>query len=375
MSFVPVPTEPRLTAVRSSGGIYRSLEHWRGFAALWVMMFHAIGTQEKPLHPWVELLKVPARPGWLGVHLFFVISGYCIGANVQSLRRKKLGPGAFLRDRLCRILPTYWAAFGVTLLLALAAGRFNHVTAGDNLPAGSRAWLGDLLLIQPYLGTKCYVIVYWTLVVELGFYLVVAALLTISKLSARVAAGSALALALAAVWVPPWSAWLVLACWPEFACGLLIFSAVWADHCQERTWRNLCLAAVLLLGILGGVVAHGAKPMFHSEKQLPFGAMFALLLYALYPLDDAIHRARALKWLSFCGLFSFSLYLIHAPFGVRVYGIGTRFFPETSPAYAGLVLAFCAVSIGASYGFYRVFEARFERWRRHFKARPLQVPV
>ena len=346
-----MPTEPRLAAVRSSGAVYSSLEHWRGFAALWVMLFHAIGTQEKPLHPLVEILKIPARPGWLGVHLFFVISGYCIAANILSLRNKGLHAADFLRDRLCRILPTYWAALAMTLLLAFAAGRFNHAAVADNYPAGGRAWLGNLLLIQPYLGTNYYVVVYWTLVVELGFYFVATLLFTAIRVSDGVAAALMLMLTFGVVWVPPWSAWLVPACWPEFACGILVFHAILANHRQASMRRNVCLSMIIVLGVLGVVASHGTEPTIHSPKQLPFGAGFALLLYALYPCDDALNRAPFLRWLSFCGTFSFSLYLIHAPVGVRVYGIGSRFFSEQSPfirfACRGMLLDFarCLIRI------------------------------
>ena len=368
VSAIPMSRSPNFAALRRTGGAYHSLEHWRGFAALWVMIFHAVGTQEGHLHPMVEWLKVPARFGWLGVHLFFVISGYCIAANVQSLRAEGLGAFVFLRDRLYRILPVYWAAFGASILLAAVVGRFNHTTATDNFPIGGRAWLGNLLLIQPYLGTKCYVIVYWTLVIELGFYFLVALLYALARASIHLATGLALTLALIAIWIPPWPRLLVLACWPEFICGALVFYALRAGHRQEHTRRNLCLGGIVFLGVVGGMVAHGAEPALNSPKQLAFGAAYALVLYALYPFDDAIRKARTLRWLSRCGLFSFSLYLIHCPVGIRVYGIGLRFFPLQSPFYALLVIGFCLVSVGASYLFYQVFEARFQRWRQRFKA-------
>ena len=52
---------------------YKTLDHWRGVAALWVMIFHGFGTvYNKPLHPLVELVKSVAAPGWLGVHLDYL---------------------------------------------------------------------------------------------------------------------------------------------------------------------------------------------------------------------------------------------------------------------------------------------------------------
>ena len=78
---------------------YKTLDHWRGVAALWVMIFHGFGTvYNKPLHPLVELVKSVAAPGWLGVHLFFVISGYCIAANVYKLILKQGSSWDFLKN-------------------------------------------------------------------------------------------------------------------------------------------------------------------------------------------------------------------------------------------------------------------------------------
>ena len=359
----PVPAHP-------VPGLYRSLEHWRGLAALWVMLFHAVGTTP-PAHPLVELLKIPARPGWLGVHLFFVISGYCIAANVESLRRSHSGAVAFVRDRLCRILPTYWAAFGVTILLSLTASRFNHQSAAENLPVGLRDWLANVLLLQPYLGTGYYVIVYWTLPVELGFYLIVGPLFAAAHRSVRLAAGLALALAFGAVWLPPLEPLGAVTCWPEFVCGLLVFHALQAARRQDHDWRRRYLGLIVLLGGVGAVATHHVFPRMHTDQQTPFAALFALTLYALHSFDAAICRAWALRWLGFCGQWSFSLYLLHYPVGLKTANIAQRVFPMGTPWEAGAVVISCVSSAAVSYAFYRVCEARFERWRHSFKARPL----
>jgi len=57
----------------ATGQRYLSLDHWRGFAALWVLVFHA-HRGRPPLEP--AWLGEFVSWGWLGVPLFFVISGY-----------------------------------------------------------------------------------------------------------------------------------------------------------------------------------------------------------------------------------------------------------------------------------------------------------
>ena len=108
---------------------------------------------------------------------------------------------------------------------------------------------------------------------------------------------------------------------------------------------------------------------------LSFAAAFVFILYVLQPFDEAINRSRASHWLCVCGLFPSSIYLPHAPVGVRVYGLGTRFISTGITLYDLLALSFCLVSVLFSHGFYRIFEARLEIWRRRCKARPISAVV
>jgi peptidoglycan/LPS O-acetylase OafA/YrhL len=70
MSNTDIKTD--LTNIRFWSPQYKTLDHWRGIAVLWVMIFHGFGTAyDQSLHPLAELIKSVAAPGWLGVHLFF----------------------------------------------------------------------------------------------------------------------------------------------------------------------------------------------------------------------------------------------------------------------------------------------------------------
>ncbi len=69
-----------------------------------------------------------------------------------------------------------------------------------------------------------------------------------------------------------------------------------------------------------------------SERFLElFGvAVFCLILQVARRWDDDIAEWRQLKWLSMIGVISYSLYLIHAPIGQRVLGLGLRWIPHES---------------------------------------------
>jgi peptidoglycan/LPS O-acetylase OafA/YrhL len=91
------------------------LDPMRGFAILCVFAFHslsaAFGRDTLPWGAWFRdftvprsfLLLVPATFGWIGVPIFFVISGFCIHL---SFSRQPQWPLFFWR-RFFRIYPTY----------------------------------------------------------------------------------------------------------------------------------------------------------------------------------------------------------------------------------------------------------------------------
>ena len=91
---------------------YRLLDVWRGVACLMVVLHHAgfavmfESATGSPLEAWLKYAIVGFL--WrmnLGVPLFFVISGYCIGASVDATRRRGMGSLAFLGRRIWRIYP------------------------------------------------------------------------------------------------------------------------------------------------------------------------------------------------------------------------------------------------------------------------------
>lgn len=64
------------------------------------------------------LLAQPAKYGYLGVELFFMISGFVIlmTASNNSLKR-------FFISRAVRLYPAFWVCCTITFLLILAVGQ------------------------------------------------------------------------------------------------------------------------------------------------------------------------------------------------------------------------------------------------------------
>ena len=86
------------------------LDLLRAFAVIWVMLFHSyivggLGDTFDPL----------ATPGWMGVDLFFVLSGFLIGGQVLMplAQGRAFGFGDFYVRRVFRVLPAYLAVLAL----------------------------------------------------------------------------------------------------------------------------------------------------------------------------------------------------------------------------------------------------------------------
>ena len=89
------------------------LDSLRAVAVIWTMLFHSFlvgGLGED--WAWLQ------RYGWMGVDLFFVLSGFLIGAQVLAplARCERFSFGDFWLRRAFRILPAFWAVLAVYLL-------------------------------------------------------------------------------------------------------------------------------------------------------------------------------------------------------------------------------------------------------------------
>jgi len=166
-----------------AGRRYPGLDLLRAVAILWVMLFHAM----------TEGLGRPLRPvgdlGWMGVDLFFVLSGYLIGSQLLKVHARGEAPsaGSFYRRRAFRILPAYWVVLGCYYLFPAAR------EAPGIQPAWQFLTFTENLLVD-YQHNRAFSHA-WSLCVEEHFYLLVPLLIRLLmrrsswKLSVAVGAG------------------------------------------------------------------------------------------------------------------------------------------------------------------------------------------
>ncbi|NQT13101.1 MAG: acyltransferase, partial [Planctomycetes bacterium] len=291
--------------MRSCDPRYVTLDHWRGVAALAVMVFHGFGAirgAALEAHFTVAWLQKASGFGWFGVHLFFVISGYCIAANTCRLTASGHGARSFFKDRLLRVYPVYWAACILAVMVGLAALPFNRGSLAGTVPGSVRALLGNVFLLEPYLRVDPLLLVSWSLVFEVGFYLLVAIGIALRQLGASLwlLFGAAFILGvvgLAGVHPGPL---YVLKFWPEFLCGCSVFLALWMRG-RYRLW-SVFVAVPPLFALLAFL---GLEDQ-HRVVQMGGAALFAIVLWALHPFDRQLAEWRILRWLANVGVISYS---------------------------------------------------------------------
>ena len=379
-AFGHAPTSPANAGVTTrewaqpfdASARYALIGHARGLAALAVLSFHSFGAEDvQPIWAPLEPLRAVASHGWLGVHVFFVLSGYCMSEKLASLAATNRGPAHFLLDRAWRIYPAYWGALLVTIALGIAAASMNTVGLAGAFPVNFRSLLADMLLFQPYLGTVGLLLVGWTLVCETGFYAITA--LLFSGWRAGLGFGGVLcagALLTAAVaHVPDRATWMVLRLWPEFWVGMLVYGCTGPIWSERPRLRALCGAAIALFGLLVVWQPAGRFAGVHGAA-----VICAAGLVVLHRWDKPIATHPVTRWLGSVGVWSYSIYLIHGPLLSRWHNLVIHFAPAQSPRYALLWLGSLVLGLVGAWFFYRIVEAPVEAWRHSlFRRRPATV--
>ena len=163
------------------------LDPLRFGAALGVAVFHlmfyswagaSIGAPQSFEHSFAADVQFPnAAPytwfGWVGVEIFFVISGFVI-ANSAS----KSSPKEFLFGRALRLYPAVWIASTLSLLVLL-------IFARDKASELILPYFQAMLLIPKGINGRWLDAVYWTLAAEMAFYGLVFCTLLTKKITLR----------------------------------------------------------------------------------------------------------------------------------------------------------------------------------------------
>jgi peptidoglycan/LPS O-acetylase OafA/YrhL len=351
---------------------YESLDFWRGVACLSVVVFHttngyAITSGNKTqtlaqggnLADWLALITTYL---WIGVPLFFVISGYCIAASVVSATNRGTTAGRFFRKRFLRIYPPLWTflLIAAAMVQFLPRAWYPGPTEGFDQPMPPPQdlswmnWLGSLTLTEEWRhhlggpGKNYFLGHLWTLCYEEQFYALAGLSLLIARrwffpLMLGISAIVFLNLTLSPNLFPPLPGFFFDGLWLAFAGGIAVY--------YVRHLATPLLAVCVVLSLTVGAVWAGrgiedwAEFRPYMATYLTVGFAFSLILISLHPYDAVIASQKFLGPIASAGRRCYSIYLTHAPITLltawAAYNLGI-----TSPL--GTLLITMPVGLGIS---------------------------
>lgn len=369
-------------AKKALGGTIPALDGLRGLAILLVLA-HNFNLFEGATSLPRKLLDIVMNAGWIGVQLFFVLSGFLITGILIDTKPAKNGYRAFFGRRLVRIFPLYYAALFVALVVMprlalpapLAAGREHQIYL----------WTYVSNWVQPFGMTVALVPHFWSLAVEEQFYLVWP--FVVRGLSPRrlfqVACGLVIVGLASRLAVRGWlhneeAAYM----WTVCRFDALSFGALGAIAVRNDPMRAWLAERerLLLIGSFTGLVV-----LFGVTKGLPrvsvlvqsLGYTALALCFAGWLLAAVTRHLRegpggvlALRPLREVGKYSYGMYIFHLPLhllaGERLLGGPVK--DASLVVGLGYFAAATAATFAFAFASYHVLERHFLGLKRYFVA-------
>jgi peptidoglycan/LPS O-acetylase OafA/YrhL len=352
----------------NSRGRLRTIDGLRGLAALAVVLFHvSLKMKDELQNVFPEFVNIAMSYGYLGVPVFFVISGFVIALSVND-RKVTLGyAGNFALRRSIRLDITYWASMGFILVLMSLN---NHFLSG-NTPYPSPGdvllhmfYLQDLFAVDPVIS-----VVYWTLCLEVQLYLFF----------------------LLSVWVSQWLSGRLTIGYHAIHLTVILMLGLYSLAIEQQIislsvpglflpYWHYFLIGVLISNLVRGKTAAGALLCLWLATEIGFlwagelrsypvaGVVVGLFLFSLWrwsSLDNFL-SGRVFQYL---GSISYTLYLVHPDIGWKVIAAGQKFFSGKMSAMETLAVFFAAIALAilTAHVFHILFEKPSLRLARQLK--------
>ena len=272
----------------------KELDVLRGFAALLVLFFHfTIGRPESQLG-----FKV----GTTGVDLFFIISGFVIFMSLSNVKTSL----EFIINRVSRLYPTYWASVIISFII---------IKLILHNPGGLGLFFGNMTMFQYYLAIPDIEAPYWTLIIEMIFYIFMVSLFQFKILKYVITIGIILSILIVIAANFGFHIWIVRVIWhaipfiqfcPLFFSGILFYNLY---HSKDNQMKNNLMLVFFMISQIMVFKYSGRSSGYISqfEYAIMIGLYFTLFWLFVYG---------KLRWIItpvtvFFGKISFALYLIH----------------------------------------------------------------
>lgn len=362
------------------------VEGLRAVAALMVYLNHAYAQSwnpirsEYPAFP-LNLFTYTLVTGHFAVTVFIAVSGFCLVLPALKTLELRDGLWGFILRRARRILPPYYAAlFLCLLLIATVIGEPTGSLWDVPIVIDWQAIVSHLLLLQDFFRTGRINYVFWSIATEWHIYFLFPALLWLARrgglrvlVPASLLLGFAVSFAIADSRAGRANVHYV----GVFALGMFAAFLAYGDGAKyesTRKWPHfnhlalgVALALTLTVAWLGWNID---KTTVIALDALVAALAFLVLVGTSSKVNSQLHRLLSMRMLAFLGTFSYSFYLIHAPVLQLMWQYITRPL-ELSHTQTFLFLNTVGLffTLTASYGFFWLFERPFLNRSRRMSIR------
>ena len=387
MSARPSPAAAEMRATLDAP--IPALDGLRGLAILAVLMHQLLLDRPGTGAHAGRLLGIafaPFEAGWVGVQLFFVLSGFLITGILLDTRHAESYWRSFFARRALRIFPLYYLLLMIVFVLVPSLPNLSPASLGEHR---LQWWYWSYLQNWTFLHGGGYVTPLgscWSLAVEEQFYLVWP--FVVRPLSDRGLARTCIAVAIGAlalrlgVLAAGGDPEVVYECTFTRADALALgaLTAVVVRHPEWLArlvpWLRL-VTAVVVGALLATALASGGLARRNPLTEVAGHTLIALasaIVILSATLETARGQGRLQSWLSApllrrFGKYSYAIYLLHLPLHQllvrRVLGPALAHVgPATRLCVQGAYLVLGPLALLALGMFvYRVFESRFLRWK------------
>lgn len=267
----------------------RELDGLRGIAAICVVLYHYTSRFSVKFDTTIITSNFNFKYGYLGVELFFIISGFVIFMSIEHIN----SPLEFIYKRFVRLYPTFWICMIFTYFFTVF---FGH----EMLKVSLKEFVLNFTMLPDLFSAKAVDGVYWTLKVEMTFYLLILLLLVtrIEKKNMYLGFGF---LFLGIVSVVFFRFTLYYYYGLLFLIGINFYQ-IWKF--KAKWWNHLQILLCLVLTIL-------------SNKEILI-IISVVLLIVFYLMVYGKIKFLAHPILLFLGKISYALYLIHQNIGYTI---------------------------------------------------------
>lgn len=350
------------------------LDGLRGIAILLVLMRHYIH------HP--SLLLLGPQWGWMGVNLFFVLSGFLITSILLRLASQpSAGLRTFYARRTLRIFPLYYLALLVYFVASASVGTPQPGKTVFLYATFLQAFIPPLVTHLQVVPHPDWVImgfgVLWSLSVEEYFYVIWAPLVVWTRARRKMLFVILVLVLLFTPWIryyypdPRGAQELFIAQMDSLAAGCLI-AILWRDHgaamrgfLQRRAaWLHVCVATLVGIAIwidfATGISKRNvlALRIFNATDYTVLWLAWSLWLLVTLGIAGTskwmprLLRHPILVWL---GRISYCLYVVHYP----IYLALRNYMSHSLAIPVGLVISLVVSSLS-----WRYFEGPIARWKQ-----------